>query len=350
MERIIDKPAKVGVIGAGEVANSYHLPVLAAMREVELKWVCDLDRTRAARLARAFGIAQVEQDLGDCADVDIALVAIPVGHRRSILETIFSRKWNAFIEKPFAVSRAEHQEILRRAEEACVQVGAAFLRRFYAGTAIAEQIVAQSLLGPILQIWATEGVQIRSTGRNEAQSWRSSRLAAGGGLLIETSCHMVDQVLIISGARQFTLEHCEITYCDDVDFEFKSAGILELRDGARCRFGIGGSWLQELYNAIVIEFERARLKVSLNADDAGAWLVDAQGNPIAHLSGIARSAMANKGGPQAVYAEWSEFLRQCDTRQPSRVCAESALLTTSFVEDCYKQQLPSQTKSSDSQI
>jgi predicted dehydrogenase len=336
----METPIKIGVIGAGDVADKYHLPILAAMREVELEWICDLDRARATKLAAAYGISRVEQDLSKCADVDIALVAVPVGNRKTVFDIVFSRKWNVFVEKPFAASTIEHKHILQRARESGSQVGAAFLRRFYSGTAIAEQVAAQSLLGPIHQVWATEGAQIRSTGRNENQSWRSNRRTAGGGMLIETGCHIIDQVLTICRAQQFSLEDCKITYRDDIDFEFTAAGTLELRGGGRCRFGIGASWLQELYNAIVIEFERAILKVSLNADDAGAWLVDTRGNIIAHLSSIPGSGMANKGGPKAVYAEWLEFIRQCEEKKQSRVCAESALLTTTFIEDCYKQQPP----------
>src|SRR5258708_7826136 len=132
---------KIGVIGAGWVAQSWHLPVLAAMPQVDLKWICDVDRARAEKTARAFGVRETRQNAVDCPDVDIALLAIPLGFRGPVMATVFSRKWHAFVEKPFAATLAEHDGILQAAASAGVEVGVAFLRRFYAGTVLARQLI-----------------------------------------------------------------------------------------------------------------------------------------------------------------------------------------------------------------
>jgi predicted dehydrogenase len=322
------------------VAQSWHLPVLAAMPQVEVSWICDIDRARAAKTAVAFGVRQTRQDAADCPDVDIALVAIPLGFRGPVLETVFSRKWHAFVEKPFAASCAEHERILQAAASAGVEVGVAFLRRFYAGTVLARQLIARSMLGPIEQIWATDGQQVRSTTQAGDWSWRADPRTAGGGILIESGCHIVDQVLNLSGATNFQLEHCNLTYYGDVDYQVKTAGTLDLDGGRKCRFGLAASWLSELYNAIVVEFANARLRVSINAEDAGAWLEDRQGNPIGHLDQAPGSEGVNRGGFQAVYAEWLAFIQQCRTRMPSRASAASGRLTTKFIEECYRRQPP----------
>ncbi|MGO9521821.1 Gfo/Idh/MocA family protein [Mycobacterium sp.] len=331
---------RVGVIGAGWVAQSWHLPVLAAMPQVELSWICDIDRHRAEKIARAFSVRETRQNAADCPDVDVVLVAIPLGFREPVLATVFSRKWHAFIEKPFAATCAEHDGILQAAASAGVEVGVAFLRRFYAGTVLARQLIARSMLGPIEQIWATDGQQMRSTTLAGDMSWRADRRAAGGGLLIEAGCHIVDQVLTLSGAVNFELGHCELTYYEDVEYEFKTAGTLELDGGRRCRFGLAASWLGELYNAIVVEFTAARLRVSISAEDAGAWLEDREGNPICYLDQVPGSEGVSKGGFQAVYAEWCAFIEQCRSRVPSRASAASGRLTTQFIEECYRRQPP----------
>jgi predicted dehydrogenase len=331
---------RVGVIGAGWVAQSWHLPVLRTMPQVELKWICDIDRGKAEKVARMFGVREARQDVADCAEVDVALVAIPLGFREPLLATVFERKWHAFIEKPFAGTCAEHDRILQAAAAAGVEVGVAFLRRFYAGTALARQLVARSMLGPIEQIWATDGQQVRSTTLTGDWSWRADRRAAGGGILIESGCHIVDQVFNLSGAKNFELELCDLTYCGDVEYEVKTAGTLNLENGGRCGFGIATSWLSELYNAIVIDFASARLRVSINADDAGAWLEAREGNPICHLDRMPGAEGVNRGGFQAVYAEWLAFIEQCKSRIPSRTSAASVRLTTQFIEECYRRQPP----------
>ena len=331
---------RVGVIGAGWVAQSWHMPVLRAMPQVELNWICDIDRRKAERVARMFGVREAKQDVADCPDVDVALVAIPLGFREPLLATVFARKWHAFVEKPFAATCAEHDRILQAAAAAGVEVGVAFLRRFYAGTVLARQLIARSMLGPIENIWATDGQQVRSTTLAGDWSWRADRRAAGGGILIESGCHIVDQVLSLSGAKNFKLELCDLTYCGDVEYEVKTAGTLNLENGGSCGFGIATSWLSELYNAIVIEFAAARLRVSINAEDAGAWLEDRRGNPICHLDRVPGGDGVNRGGFQAVYAEWLAFIEQCKSRDPSCTSAASVRLTTQFIEECYRRQPP----------
>ena len=334
---------KVGVIGAGWVAQSWHLPVLAAMPQVDVTWICDVDRNRAEKVARAFGVAETRQNAADCSDVDVALVAIPLGFREPVLATVFARNWHAFVEKPFAATSAEHDRILQTADAAGVEVGAAFLRRFYAGTVVARRLIALSMLGPIEQIWATEGQQMRSTTLAGDWSWRANRSVAGGGILIESGCHIVDQMLNLSGATNFEHEHCELTYFGNVEYEVRTAGTLVLDGGRKCKFGLAASWLSELYNAIVIEFATARLRVSINAEDAGAWLEDRDGQPICHVDQLPGSEGVNRGGFQAVHAEWSAFIEQCRSRVPSPASAASGRLTTRFIEGCYLRQPPPET-------
>ena len=322
------------------MAQSWHLPVLTAVPQVDVRWICDVDRQRAEKVARAFGVRETRQDTADCSDIDVALVAVPLGFREPVLATVFSRKWHAFVEKPFAATSAEHTRILQGAAAAGVEVGVAFLRRFYAGTVLARELVARSILGPVEQIWATEGQQVRSTTLAGDWSWRADRRAAGGGILIESGCHIVDQVFNLSGAESFELAQCDLTYFGDIEYEFKAAGTLDLGGGRRCKFGLAASWLTELYNAIVIEFPTARLRVSVNAEDAGAWLEDRAGNPICHLDQVPGAEGVNRGGFQAVYAEWLAFIQQCRSRVPSGASAASGLLTTRFIEDCYRRQPP----------
>lgn len=322
------------------MAQSWHLPVLAAIPQVDVMWICDVDRQRAEKVARAFGVRDARQDTVDCPDVDVALVAIPLGFREPVLAAAFSRQWHVFVEKPFAATSGEHNRILRAAAAAGVEVGVAFLRRFYAGTVLARELVAKSILGPIEQIWATEGQQVRSTTLAGDLSWRADRRAAGGGILIESGCHVVDQVLNLSGATSFELGQCDLSYFGDVEYEFKAAGTLDLGGGRRCKFGLAASWLSELYNGIVIGFPSARLRVSINAEDAGAWMEDREGNLICHLDQVPGAEGVNRGGFQAVYAEWLAFIQQCRSGVPSRASAASGLLTTTFIEQCYRRQPP----------
>src|SRR5688500_15510833 len=59
------QPIRIGVVGAGAIAQVAHLPVLSKMRGVELVALCDNDRPKARALADRFGIPDTYNDIQD---------------------------------------------------------------------------------------------------------------------------------------------------------------------------------------------------------------------------------------------------------------------------------------------
>ena len=327
---------RIGVIGAGHVTETLHLPVLAAMPDVKLVWVCDVDKARADKLARFHRIGEVRETVASCSDVDIVLIATPVGLRDKVLEHVFTRRWHAFVEKPFATSSKQHEWILRCATQAGVQVGVGFQRRMYHGTILAQQIVARSLFGPIKQIWATEGMRLGRS-RPGGASWSVDSKIAGGGVFTETACHIIDQVLTVCAPTDWQLDSCEIRYCRNIDFEAKVMGSLALADRQRCKFGIAVSWFGDLYNAIVIEFATVQLRIGIA--DGKLEIGDPDGDAIAGVDSLCATG-ADRSVFQPYYDEWREFIGQSIGWRPSRVNADTARSTTRFIEQCYRRYPP----------
>ena len=52
------KQARIGVIGAGGIANGVHLPSLKELEEAELAAICDLRMEKAEAAAKKFGGAE----------------------------------------------------------------------------------------------------------------------------------------------------------------------------------------------------------------------------------------------------------------------------------------------------
>ena len=71
---------RVGVIGAGAIAQVAHLPVLAGRDDVTFVGVCDSDLAKAQSLATRFGAAAAYDDIEDLiqyAKPEAVLVATP---------------------------------------------------------------------------------------------------------------------------------------------------------------------------------------------------------------------------------------------------------------------------------
>ena len=58
-------PVRVGVVGAGAIAQVAHLPALARSRGAQLVALCDNDGPKASALGERFGVQDVYTDIED---------------------------------------------------------------------------------------------------------------------------------------------------------------------------------------------------------------------------------------------------------------------------------------------
>ena len=321
---------KIGVLGAGIVSKQSHLPVLVNMPNVNVVWVCDKIETRARNLADAFKIPLVFTDLDHCPEVDAVLVAIPVGYRQDVMEKIFERKWHVFCEKPFAVKIKEHDAYLEKAKRAGVQVGVGLVRRYAKPTILARKIIASGVLGRIIGVKALEGLRLKRTGQ-ESGWYMENPLVVGGGVLMETGSHLIDQVITILGASDFSIMDCRQRKYKGLDFSSSIKASLSIANQKDIDFVIEISRLDDLCNGIFIEFPNFILKVGLFFEES--LEIVSRGS-----ESICRFQLEQGAGTviQGFYLEWMEFCSQCRTGSESGVSAESVRLTTSFIESCYE--------------
>jgi predicted dehydrogenase len=322
---------KVGILGAGGVVEASHLPVLSQMPGVRVEWLCDLDLGRAAKLARGWTVPHARDNLKDCPDVDAVLIAIPVGRRREALASVFGRRWHAFVEKPFAVSAEEHLRIVREAANAGIEVGVGLMRRFFRSTAVARLALAREVFGPVREVWASEASRMGTTGR-EGSWYQADPSAAGGGVLIETGSHLVDQVFHVLGVESYEGLRATFTKIDGIDIEIRAIAELHRAGGAEpvpLRLLI--SRARDFHTGVVVRCEHASLRFGVGPDSA----VEVLGRDDRPLCRLERAPGATNLF-QAFFQEWQAFLEQCRARTPSLVDARSALLSTRFIESAYE--------------
>lgn len=104
---------KIGIIGAGNVVTTIHLPVLLALDAVEVSWIADKNAKRAQQVADAHGIpaAGLAQGAESIPEADVVLLAIPYGVRAPYYERLAARSIAVYAEKPFARTAVEHAEL-----------------------------------------------------------------------------------------------------------------------------------------------------------------------------------------------------------------------------------------------
>jgi predicted dehydrogenase len=315
---------RVGIIGAGVVTSGSHLPVLVNMSDVSVEWICDRSRATAERVAGSYGIARACSELTQCSDVDVGLIATPVGTRGEIVPQVLERGWHAFCEKPFALSVADHEAFVAAARAQGLQIGVAQVRRYAKPTATARTLLARDAFGPIQRILAADGFRMRGTGR--AGGWHLSERSEGG-VLAEFGSHLIDQVVYLLSATGASVRHCEQRV--HLGLELASSIVADIsRAGGPpvpCAFDV--SLLDDLCTGIFIEFSKLTLRVGLGFDDT-LTLIGVSGAPLGELA-------LPEGAASAVHAfflEWRDFLRQCRTGEESAVDAASVTTTTAVID------------------
>lgn len=324
---------KVGLIGAGGVVSTLHAPLLKQFDDVSIEWVYDIRIESARRVADAFGIPAAYDDLSRCGNADAVLLAIPVGVRAEAWRVAAERPWHVLCEKPAARTVAELDGVLASMQAAGRVVAFGLMRRFYKGTMSLRELMAQRVFGDPVEIWAGEGGVQPRTGR--AGDWyQLDRRLSGGGILIETGSHLIDQVMFVAGASGCTVEdYAQQTWGDDLEFDARVLGRIAAGPDVSVPFSSVVSRSADVCNGLFVRFPH----VTLVLPPGPGSDVELRGRGDRSLGRIDASVHGATTSFQAFRDEWRDFLRRCRSAEPARPVEENRLtrLSVGAIEDCY---------------
>lgn len=118
-------PLSVAILGAGYIAD-YHIAALRRIPNLEVRAVCDLNRTLAEQLAQSKGIPKVYGDLGEMLateKLDAVHVLTPPHIHFPTAKQIVAAGVDAFIEKPLCHTVETCQQLKQLAQESGRSIG-----------------------------------------------------------------------------------------------------------------------------------------------------------------------------------------------------------------------------------
>jgi len=124
---------RLGLIGAGALANRAHYPSLKQMPDVEMVALCDLIEEKLTRTADTFGIAKRYTDYRKMLDqekVDAVYILMPPYHLFDIVMDVLERGLHVFIEKPPATTTFQTESLAEAATRKGLLTMVGFNRRF----------------------------------------------------------------------------------------------------------------------------------------------------------------------------------------------------------------------------
>lgn len=325
--------AAIGVIGAGTISRSVHLPVLTAMPEARVAWVADASDSQASAAAAAFGvphapIADLERVLGKC---DAVLLAIPVGVRANYLQSLSLQGVAVLVEKPFARSIQEFDANLALFPPH--QIACGFMRRTYSSTRQMQTILKEGWFGRPTRVRIAEGGRTTRTGAD--RSYFDDPAAGGGGILLELGCHALDQVLYLLGTADHEIVSQQMLLDGHADRKAAAEVLLYPepgRGGQPVVLEYVFSWLDVQENCTEFEFPTARVRFGTRPDAPVVISGKAPGSPGLALQLASGSATTTN---QAFYLEWRWLLEGLASGVPSPVAAHSCRQVTGLVEALY---------------
>lgn len=190
------EPVRIGVVGAGAIAQLAHLPVLAKMRGAQLVALCDNDRPKARALADRFGVADVFTDIEDLLEAD-ALDAVVIAtpnhlHEPHVLSALAAKK-HVLCERPLALHARGVERIVSAASRAERSVAVANNHRYRTDVQTLARFIQGGELGRIVGVRAGA-----FRGKRASEGWRYRRAESGGGAFLEHGVPLLDLALWLS--------------------------------------------------------------------------------------------------------------------------------------------------------
>ncbi len=203
------EPVRIGLVGAGAIAQVTHLPVLSKMRGAKLVAICDNDRPKARALADRFDVRDVFTDIEELLE-DEELQALVIAtpnhlHEPHVLSAIAAGK-DVLCERPMALSARGAERIVNAAARAGRKVLVANNYRFRSDVQALAGFLRGGELGKLTGIRA--GAYHHRRGE---QGWRQRRAESGGGAFVDHGLPLLDLALWLADfpAPERVIAHME---------------------------------------------------------------------------------------------------------------------------------------------
>ena len=184
---------RIGVVGAGAIAQLAHLPVLSKMRGAQLVALCDNDRPKARSLADRFSVPDVFTDIEDLLELDeldAVVIATPNHLHEPHVLSALAHKVHVLCERPLSLTSRGIERILAAATRADRTVTVANNHRFRSDVQALDRYVRGGELGKVTGLRA--GAYHFKHG---AEGWRFRRAESGGGAFFDYGIPLLDLAL-----------------------------------------------------------------------------------------------------------------------------------------------------------
>lgn len=183
---------RIGVIGAGGIAQDRHIPALTALKnKVTIPAICDVNQSKAEKVAKTFDIPYVfkeYEEMLSTAALDAVVICTPNKFHADITITALRAGSHVLCEKPMAMTTFESRKMVKAAKKSDKLLSIGYHYRYTEAAYMAKKAIQEQKIGDPLV------TRIRAMRRRKVPGWGvfTNKELQGGGSLIDYGCHFID--------------------------------------------------------------------------------------------------------------------------------------------------------------
>lgn len=204
----------IAIIGCGRIANQAHLPAMAKMDNIRVKYLCDIIKAKAETAKEKFPFAEnVITDyniaLAD-SEVDAVFVLTPNYAHYEVTMAALKAGKHVMCEKPVTVNYKLSCEMAEEAKKRGKILNIGVCNRYHKSVEMLEELNSQGRFGNIYHIYCSFRSFRSIPGLGGAFTTKTE---SGGGVLIDWGIHFLDLILYILGNAKIKNVTCD-SYCE----------------------------------------------------------------------------------------------------------------------------------------
>jgi len=279
-----ERKYRVGVIGAGAIAQACHLPGYAKNEYVDLVAFADPEPVRHKEMAKLYGFMRgyahyrhmIEKE-----KLDIVSVCTPNKYHADAAIAAFEAKCHVLCEKPIATTLKEADAMIAAAKKAKRKLMVGFTHRLFNGTKKVKELVDGKVLGKpfMIRVRFAHGGPFPGWAKSD---WFYKRDLAAGGAMLDMGIHAIDLCLWLLGpvtavmAKAATLiKKIEVDDNALMILEFKSGALGYIEVGWTSKPGFSGLEVYGTEGSLICDYRRGLYlcggKASAGTDSVSEW-------------------------------------------------------------------------------
>lgn len=187
---------RVGLIGFGMAGQSFHAPVIRGVEGMELACILERRGIRAQEKYPAIRVARTLDELLADKAIQLCVVATPNDSHFEYAKRCLLADRNVVVDKPFAPTLRESEELVRLAKERGRLITVYQDRRWDGDFGTVKRIAHSGRLGKLVEY---ECRYDRFRPEPKANAWRERKGQPAAGVLFDLGPHVIDQALVLFG-------------------------------------------------------------------------------------------------------------------------------------------------------